>query len=262
MKAKLLVLAVAAGLSCAAVPAFATDTATIHQTGTNGSATVNQTGNTGENTATIDQGPGDANNASIDQRDIVASAGVPGSTAALSQTGNNNVGSIHTFRDGPGLVAGKVTQNGDFLAAFVTINDSANATTVVDQTGSSNLSASGQLDGVRNASIQVTQRNTYNSAFIGQLSGSDQSANVLMTGNGNVAVLEQSGIALDARTEQSGDNNTLNITQMGTGLLDSASITQVTSFNAANITQVGSGLNASIVQDTGNGNSAAINQHF
>lgn len=262
MKVKLLVSAIAVGLSCATLPAFSTDTATIHQTGSNGSAGVNQTGNTGENTATIDQGPGDANQAFIDQRDIiVAIAGTPGSTVTLSQTGNDNFANVDTFRDGPYPVDARVTQNGDSLRSFVTINDSNSATTTVDQGGSVNSAFTGQL-GVRNASLRITQSNTGNAAFATQISGSGLNAHISMTGNGNLAVLGQLGDAVDAFTQQTGDNNSLNITQEGRGLLDSASITQATSFNAANITQIGIGFNASIVQDTGNGNFAAINQHY
>lgn len=261
MKPTLLVIALSAGLSWATVPAFATDTATIHQSGTNGSAGVNQTGNTGENAATINQGPGDANSAFIDQRDTAVSAGDPGATATLNQAGNNNLANINMFRNGPGPTDAALTQNGDGHTAFLTINDSARVSTTVDQSGNGNSASAGQL-AVQDGSITVTQQSAGNAAYVGQHDGSLMAATVSMTGNNNIAVLDQSGTMVVAYTSQTGDDNSLSITQVGTGALDSASIVQATNGNTADISQNGSGFTASIVQDTGDNNSASINQHF
>lgn len=261
MKPTLLVIAMAAGLSWTTIAAFAADTATIYQTGTRGAAGVNQVGNSGENAATINQGPGDANLAFVDQRDMAVNAGDQGATATISQAGNNNSANVNMFRDGPGQVNAALAQNGDGHTAFATINDSAGATTTIDQSGSGNAASTGQLS-VQDASILVVQESAGNSAFVSQHDGASLSANVLMTGSDNVAVLDQSGVMVAASTSQSGNGNYLSITQVGTGPLDSASIVQATNINAATITQVGGGFTASIVQDTGDNNSASINQHF
>lgn len=254
-------VALAVCLACCAAPAFATDTATIQQSGTNGSATINQVGNTGNADSVITQSGGDGNVASIDQSGIVQSDLAAIATARIEQAGSGNSALIR--QNGSDMQDAFISQTGERNRATLTAH-AGRAPADIVQAGNDN-GADLTFDTSRSG-LGVAQTGNGNYARLSEHDGAFFTVLATMNGNGNSAYIDVTGVGCIAQTLQSGDYNELHVTQDNNGFLagtdNTATITQSTSFNFASITQVGSSLTATIVQDTGNHNTATINQHF
>lgn len=260
MKCTLRGLIAASLLAYSAVPALAEDTATIRQGGTAGTATIDQVGNTGNAFAAITQGGGANNVAHIGQSGIVQSDRAAAATATVSQTGSDNLGRIDTT--GGDLQGVNITQVGDGNQASLSAQTGkAGAGTL--QTGNGNVadltfnvSASG-LGIIQTGNGNYARANLHDGGFI--------SASATMTGDFNSVTMDISFGGGDVTITQNGNYNAVNVLQQtnsGKVSGNTIDITQNTSFNLANVSQVGSGFAATVVQDTGNGNTVSINQHF
>jgi hypothetical protein len=261
MKPKLYALALAAGLACALAPAFAQDTSTITQLGTNGIAKIDQVGNFGTNDATITQNSGDANMATIRQTGLGSSTIPTSADATIIQGGGNtNFGFIDQHDSG--RVSADIVQDGGNNQSTIVQANSDRAAISNTQTGLSNAAMFTQSN-VFEGGISYDQTGDGNLVTVIQHDGGFLTANGTQTGTGNNAYIDQTGTRAIVETRQEGIANRLTVAQEGGGGDNSnISITQTTNFNVANVTQVGSGFTATVVQNVGDGNTATINQHF
>lgn len=300
MKHEIHAVALALALACAAAPAFAGDDAKIAQGGSTSTAAITQSANSGNISASISQGiqgPGAGNIASIVQ-DLVSSDTfatiVQGGDnneahitqreseftgATVSQAGNNNFAAINQLNDH--ISFGEITQAGDGNRASISHNAGIFTTGRVTQTGNANFASLTQDSTVRVTAV-VTQQGDANAAYVTQADYTDSPSPLALTqiGNGNVAVIRQSGLLqglratvngdnnrtnieqqvgeADVQTDQFGHDNVVNVTQIGSPV---AVISQAGSFNTANVWQQGADLSASIMQSTSSSyNTASIYQ--
>lgn len=261
MRSELRAIALAVCLAYCAAPAFATDTARIQQSASNGSATINQVGNTGNADSVITQSGGDGNTAAIDQSGIAESDLAAIATAWIEQAGSGN--SARISQTGSDMQDAYISQTGDRNRATLTTH-AGRAPAGIVQSGNDN-GADLTFDTSRSG-LGLAQTGDGNYARLSEHDGAFFTVSATMNGNGNSAYIDVTGDGCIAETLQSGDYNELYVTQDNIGFVagseNIASITQSTSFNVANLTQIGNSLNATIVQDTGNHNVANINQHF
>lgn len=258
MRCELRVIALAVFLAYCAAPAYAADTATIQQTGSNGNATINQIGNEGNADSVITQGGGDGNAVVINQSGIVQTDFAGVARVWVEQVGSGNSAQLN--QSGTDLQDAAIYQTGNDNRATVT-TFAGRAGVGVIQTGNGN-GADVTFDTSRSG-LEVLQTGNNNYARVSEHDGGFFSVRAAMNGNGNSAYIDVTGTWGDVQTLQNGDYNELRVTQDNNGFESNiANITQSTSFNFASIAQVGAGMTATIVQDTGNHNSASINQHF
>lgn len=250
-------ITIAAAMACWMAPAWAGDTASVRQEGVNGTATIEQLGNLGDAFAAIVQGGGFGNGAAITQSGLILAQGVRLGTAIVNQTGERNFTSVE--QRGLGRMDAQVSQDGDFNRASISqIN--ADASARVSQAGVQNLADIAQAR-TFGAEVLLGQEGSDNSATVRQHDGSFLHVDISMTGNGNLANIDQSGFNDQLSIQQTG-GNALAVTQEGIGPEPvSASILQTGVVNAATVIQVGSGSSASIAQP-GAANTATIRQHF
>lgn len=247
-------------LACSATSAVAADTATIRQTGTAGTANIDQVGNIGNAIATITQGGGANNLAHIAQSGIGQSDLAAAASATIDQAGSDNVGRIDTT--GLDLQDINIVQAGNGnLASIAAQTGKAGAASL--QTGNGNLA---DLSfNVSESGLGVTQTGNGNYARMNLGDGGFISVSATMTGDFNSANMDVSGVFGTVTTTQNGHDNAVNVLQQtdpASPFGNTIEITQNTSFNLANVSQIGAGFTATVVQDTGNGNTASVNQHF
>lgn len=261
MRSELRAIALAVCLAYCAGPAFATDTATIQQSGSNGSATINQVGNTGNADSVITQSGGDGNAALIDQSGIEQSDLAAIARARIDQVGSGN--SARISQSGSDLQDASISQSGNRNRATLDAQ-AGRAVAGIVQAGDDN--GADLTFHTSRSGLSVSQSGNNNYARLSEHDGGFFTVQATMNGNGNAAYIDVTGVGCIAETLQSGDFNELHVTQDNNGFLagsdNTVNITQSTSFNLANVTQIGSGLTATIVQNTGNHNVANINQHF
>lgn len=285
MKPQLHAIALALSLTLAVAPAFAQDTASISQSGSNDVASISQVGNQGANdasivqgasverssasinqsnvdnaSASIRQGPvesGVALNAAVDQRD---SRSV---TARISQDGLFHQASV--LQAGSGHSEVSISQLGNIRGegnATVTVLDSENTSVVIATAGIAEAVIN--QSNVFNGSIELDTASILTSARINQHDASNVTARVGQTGLAE-ANIEQTGDGGAVITEQAGDVHLLNVVQDGgiggAGPGSLVSITQDGAGHTATVTQVGRGFTATILQ-AGSGNTTTINQHY
>lgn len=214
-----------ATLALLAVAAQAQDTATIAQDGSRSIATIIQAENSGAPTATINQGPGTANVAILEQR-----ATFMGAEASISQASSHQFARVtQVASDGPRATIEQGGGSGN--AATVLQQDAIGPTTILRQSGYRNTADLTQLGG-RGYRTDVRQVGNDNRAIVSEreVDGSFSSASVVQEGSHNLARLDLTGAEA-------------NVIQRGTG-------------NKASIVQADGGT-ATIIQD-GNGNAAWI----
>lgn len=248
-----LAFAFAASSACAQIQSIAD----IEQHGSGDAATIDQTGNTGNATATIRQ-DGDGNVGSISETvlytDLAAHAGTQ-----IDQAGSGNVARIDQLSTD--MMGVGVMQQGNGNQVTFTVHSGRSGAGSV-QIGDGNV---GELffDTSR-AGLSLLQTGNNNYGRVTMHDGGFLSVYATMTGDANAAYIDQSGLFNDVLTSQTGQYNELHVTQQDESHVggDSITVTQASDFNYASVAQSGSGLTATVTQDTGNGNSASVNQHF
>jgi hypothetical protein len=261
MKAYLPAMTLALGIACAAVPAFAQDTATIVQSGTSSAALITQVGNFGVNDAAIRQGVGTANNAQITQTNLGTPAFNTNAFARIEQDGNRNTANLTETVSGN--VAGTILQQGDDNRALGTVENSDRTAFTIDQNGFGNQGVAVQARIVEQGGVFVQQIGDNNVADVSQHDGGFLRTDLRQIGNVNTAHVDQSGDVGSIDVTQNGDSGMVMVTQVNMGLAENTvSITQGGTNNVATVTQVGNGFTASITQGPGSFNSATINQSF
>lgn len=258
-KFKLRAVAFAVAFACGAPAAFATDTANIQQSGTNGVALINQMGNIGNADALIVQGAGDSNVASINQTDLAQSDLAAIAHARIDQVGNGNLALLS--QGGNDQQIDSISQTGDRNSATLTTLASKSGAGIV-QVGNDN--GADVTFNAADSALDVNQAGNNNFAGVSVREGGFASVRVTMNGDGNAAYIDSLGIGNFVETQQTGNYNELYVTQRNTSFAagndNVATITQSTNYNLASITQVGSNLTGTIVQNTGDRNTAVIYQ--
>ncbi len=261
MRCEVRAIALAACLVCCAASAFAAETATIQQTGSNGNATINQMENAGNVESVIAQSGGSGNAAVITQLAIIDTDMAAAAQASIAQHGSGN--SALLSQSGTDMQGASISQTGNDNRATLTAF-SGRASVGIIQSGNAN-GADVTFDTSRSG-LAVLQSGNNNYARVSEHNGAFFEVSASMNGNSNSAYIDVSGGWGIVTANQTGDHNELHITQNTQDAMgfenNTATITQATSFNFASIAQVGAGMTATIVQDTGNHNTASINQHF
>jgi hypothetical protein len=260
MKHHLYALALALGLSYAAIPAFAQDTATIVQTGTTSAADITQSFNFGTNDARITQGLGNGNNAQISQTSLGDPSGIipTNAFAEITQTGDNNRAKI--AQDHDGRVSASISQDGVVNESVVSQFNSDRSALTSLQTGSRNAAAIRQDNLVEEGGVFLEQIGNDNAADIMQRDGGFLRADVRQNGDLNNARVDQSGTRGEIDIVQAGTGNLARVSQVNGGMLTNAtSITQNGTGHIADVSQMGNGFTSTISQ-SGSNNIASVNQ--
>lgn len=246
-------LALAASTACAQTAV----TASIEQHGSGDAAAIDQPGNTGNAAAAIRQ-DGDANTATIRQSTLFTDLAA-GAEASIEQAGSGNVASID--QTGSDMQGGSASQVGNGNRSTL-VQHSGRAGAGSVQTGDGNV-AELMFDTSRSG-LSLVQTGNNNYGRVTMHDGSFMSVYATMTGESNLADIDQSGGQSDILTDQSGQYNALRVTQQDESFRggNEVVVTQASDFNDARVVQFGSNFTATVVQDTGNGNSATVDQHF
>lgn len=153
-------------------------------------------------------------------------------SADIEQTGVAN--SATTDQSGAESAA-QINQDGATnLARVVQFAEETGHRASIFQTGGANDALVEQLEGVGNTA-SITQLGDLNSAQV-QQEGFGSSYNGVQNGSGNIVSVEQYSASL-ARTEQTGSDNTITLTQDGFPYGATASITQDGTGNEATVVQ-------------------------
>jgi hypothetical protein len=259
MKHHLHALAFVLGLSYAAIPAFAQDTATIDQTGTASTANILQSFNFGTNDARITQGLGSGNNAQISQTSLGDPSGIiPTSASAdITQTGDNNRAKI--TQDHDGRVAASISQDGMGNDSVVSQFNSDRSALTSLQTGNGNSATIQQNNLVEEGGVFLEQIGNDNTADIMQRDGGFLRADVRQHGDLNNARVDQSGTRGEVDIVQTGMGNMARVSQVNGGITNAASITQNGTGHMADVSQIGNGFTSTISQ-SGSNNIASVTQ--
>jgi hypothetical protein len=269
-------------LSASVLPALAQSTATIEQQGSLGAATISQEPGLYPFQASIYQGTGSMNGASIRQSGDDAQSfikqygdrngakivqGTDGGLAKIWQSGADNQAVIDQLghalhadvqQSGSGNLA-RVVERAGFNDVYVTQQGNGNVlksspgqfqTVIAEQRGNDNHAD-------LNADTRLVQNGTANTA----LTRGTGSAAIDQYGVGNLADVDIGGIDSKVTIEQHGNANRAGVVSQGDGNL--ATIRQGGQANVALIGQNRSGVTATIVQNTvggGYGNLATIVQ--
>jgi hypothetical protein len=258
MKQYLHALALALGLSSAAIPAFAQDSATITQSGTASNALITQFINLGINEASITQGVGTGNDARITQSNLGTTLFTTNAFADISQTGDRNRADMSQASSG--RVSARIEQTGDdnYSAADQFNSDRSALTTT--QSGNNNRAVVTQVNLVEEGGVFVEQIGNGNLANILQHDGGFLRSDVRQHGDANTATVDQTGTFGEIDALQSGTNNMLRVTQVNGGVMPNAvSVTQNGTAHVADVSQMGNGFTATVNQ-SGTANTATVNQ--
>jgi hypothetical protein len=258
MKLNLHALTLALGLSLAAIPAFAQETATITQSGTASNALITQLSNLGINEASITQGVGTGNDARITQTRLGTTLFTTNAFADISQTGDRNRADM--VQESSGRVSARIDQTGDDNQSVVNQFNSDRSALATAQSGSNNRTNVSQQNLVEEGGLFVEQIGTGNLANILQHDGGFLRSDVRQHGDVNTATVDQTGVFGEIDALQSGSNNLLRVTQVNGGVMPNAvSITQNGTAHVADVSQSGNGFTATINQ-SGTANTATVNQ--
>ena len=257
------------------------NTATVTQTGSQGSATVRQRDGSNNNVAFIEQVVG-RSSATINQTGY--GGGALRNKASIVQYGDFHIGLItqNAARDNVASIqqgaAGTATSNNG-RAYINQVSGVTNSTATINQNltvmGARNKAQIDQTGAFTLQQASISQEGSDNVAGLIQTGGSSNTATVSQTGNFNTVsgpgmTDEFNSLPSNSYALQNGSGNTMTVTQTSTGapttalLNNMATLSQIGMGNTINLTQTLNGAatagNMSTINQNGNMNAATVMQ--